>query len=207
MPKLGRSFLSIAQDFGPRQEREPYVYIRPRGNRTIHRIYRQINVILKEIGPKTYACLQPESYSDDDLSSQEESDVDDDLDCRMDVVEEESMDEEDEVEDEVPDPALPDDDGEEDEVELPDYGSVLDDDEELGDDEMAGVTKYLRMLRTANFGFLDDVDKEDIPGVKDFLPLVYNGERGEEAEQAEKEWDEAREKYWPLRRGWAGDCS
>jgi hypothetical protein len=188
-------FLSIAQGFGPRQQTEPYVNIRPRGTRNTRRVYRQIVVILKEMGPKTYACLQQSDFPDDASGG------------RMEIDREESIEEEDEVEDEVPDPALPDDDGEEDEVETPDYGSVQDDDVESGNGAMAEVTDYLRMLRTTNLAFLDAVDKENIPGVKDMLPIVYAGDRSEEAKQAEKEWDEASENYWPLRGGRAYDRS
>jgi hypothetical protein len=121
---------------------------------------------------------------------------------------EESMEEENEGEDEFPDLALPyDDDGEEDEVETPDYCSLEDEEEELDEDsEFAGVIEYLRMLRTANFGFLDDVETEDLLGVRDFLPVVYTRDRKPEAEQAEKEWDEARNN-WPLRGVSAGGPS
>jgi hypothetical protein len=55
--------------------------------------------------------------------------------------------------------------------------------DELEDGEMAEVTKYLRMLRTANLRYLDNVEKEDLPGIKDFLP-------GE----AHREWELERER-------------
>ena len=117
---------------------------------------------------------------------------------------EESMEEEDEVEDDVPDSALPYDDGEEDEEETPDYGSLQDEEE---GSEMADVTDYLRMLKTANLGFLDEVDEEDLPGVKGLLPVVYAGDDSEAAKQEEKEWDEASKYYLPLLREMAGDRS
>ena len=47
----------------------------------------------------------------------------------------------------------------------------------------------------------DDVETEDLLGVRDFLPVVYDRDRKPEAEQAEKEWDVARDN-WPLR----GEC-
>jgi hypothetical protein len=190
-------FLSIVQGFGPRQKKEPYVNIRPRGTRTIHqRVYRQIVVVLKELGPKTYACLQQPDFPDDNSDGRFETEIDRD----------ESMEEEDGEEDEF-DLALPYDDGEEDEVETPDYGSLEDDEEELDNNsEFADVTKYLRMLRTANLGFLDDVETEDLLGVRDFLPVVYDRDRKPEAEQAEKEWDVARDN-WPLRGGSVGGPS
>jgi hypothetical protein len=181
-------FLSIAQGFRPRQQKEPYVNIRPRGTRTTtYRVYRQIVVILKELGPKTYACLKKQSDFPDDAS-----------DGRMEIDREESMEEEDEIEDNVPDPELPYDDGEEDEEETPDYGSLQDEEEGSAADGMEDVTDYLRMLRTANLGFLDDVDEEDLPGVKGLLPVVYAGDDSEEAKREEKEWDEASKYYWPL---------
>ena len=136
---------------------------------------------MKELGPKTYACLKQSDFGDDCSASDGPTEID--------------PEEEDEVGDEVPDPALPYDDGKEDEVETPDYGSLQDDDEELEDGAMAGVTEYLRMFRTANLGFLDEVDEENLPGVKDLLPLVYAGECGPESVQAEMQWDEARKKY------------
>jgi hypothetical protein len=196
-------FLSIAQGFGPRQQTEPYVNIRPRGTRTTaHRVYRQIVVILKELGPKTYACLKNQPDFPDDASGGGME-----IDREESMQREEPMEEEDEVEDDVPDPALPYDDGEDDEDETPDYGSLQDEEERSEADGVEDVTDYLRKLRTANLGFLDEVDEEDLPGVKGLLPVVYAGDDSEEAKREEKEWDEASKYYWPLLREMTGDRS
>ena len=69
-----------------------------------------------------------------------------------------------------------------------------DGDEELEDDKMAEVTKYLRMLRTANLHYLDNVDKENLSGVKDFLPSVFVGELGHQVDKAHRDWELERER-------------
>ena len=142
-------YLSIAQGFGPRQAKEPYVNIRPRGKPTVVtrtgvRAFRQIVVTLKELGPNTYKCLQDPEDANQDM---------------MDVV----------------------DDSNEDEDEFPEYGKEFaeEGDEELGNGTRAEATKYLRKLKTAHLAYLDDVDTEALPGVKDFIPLVYIGDDDE----------------------------
>jgi hypothetical protein len=51
------------------------------------------------------------------------------------------------------------------------------------------------MLRTANLGYLNDVKKENLSGIKDFLPAIYVGERGEQVKEARAEWNAAKKKY------------
>ena len=62
-----------------------------------------------------------------------------------------------------------------------------DGDEELEDGTWAKVTKYLRMLRTANLRYLDNVDKVNLFGIKDFLPGVLVGERGGQVAKAHQD--------------------
>ena len=131
-------YLSIAQGFGPkRRTKESYVNILVRKDQDITfrnvRTFRQIAIVLKELGPQTYKCLQ-EKF---DYSNQMDVDVQAGEEC----------------------PVLPEDEA-----------------EELGYGERAEATKYLRKLRNADIDYLEDVDKDDIPAVLDFLPLVYSGE-------------------------------
>jgi len=66
---------------------------------------------------------------------------------------------------------------------------------ELEDYEMAEVTKFLRMSRTASLRYLDNVDKENFARVKDYLPGVYVGEvgkPGDEVDNAQREWQSER---------------
>ena len=60
--------------------------------------------------------------------------------------------------------------------------------------EMAEVTKFLRMLRTANLRYLDNVDKVNLLGVKDFLPGVWVGEQGRQVDKAHQDWKAERER-------------
>jgi hypothetical protein len=185
-------FLSIVQGFGPRRKTEGYVSILTPKAETTHPPrskdipLRQIVVILKELGPNTYTCLQdspPDSPSVDDEPMDDVS---------MDDVDEE-------VRREVPEASLdipmrePDaeEGGHGDGDFLPEDG-----DEELEDGKMAEVTKYLRMLRTANLRYLDNVEKEkeNLFGIKDFLPGVLIGERGHQVDKAHRDWELERER-------------
>jgi|SRR5271170_3726878 len=85
---------------------------------------------------------------------------------------------------------------------------ISDEAEVLGNSEKDEATKYLRMLRTAKFTYLDDVDKEYLPAVVEFLPLVYTGDPTSSGNQKEVQqvlereeemaaaWDKAWEKKW-----------
>jgi hypothetical protein len=147
-------YLSIVQDFGPRQAKEPYVNIRPRGidknlrddsNIRPPLIYRQIVVILKELGPNTYKCLQGPDF----------------IQTRTDILE-------------LPNESH----------ETPEYGEELPEEgyEGLGSDKWAEATKYLRMLKARRLNYMENVDKEAAPGVRNFLPLVYSGDSDTEGE-------------------------
>ena len=184
-------FLSIVQDFGPRRKtKEAYVNILTPKAETTHDtrskdiFLRQIVVILKELGPNTYTCLQDSPPSP--------SPVDDDPmnDVSMDDVDEEDRREVPEASLDIP---MPERDAEEgghgDEDFLPE-----DRDEELKNGKMAEVTKYLRMLRTANLRYLDNVDKVNLLGVKDFLPGVLVGEKSRQVDKAHRDWESEREK-------------
>jgi hypothetical protein len=70
----------------------------------------------------------------------------------------------------------------------------LPEDGDEGEGTMAEVTKYLRMLRTANLRYLDSVDKVDLFGVKDFLPGVLVGEQGRQVDKAHQDWKAERER-------------
>ena len=152
-------YLSIVQDFGPRQAKEPYVNIRPRGiDKNLQQsiqpslIYRQIVVILKELGPNTYRCLQGPDF----------------VPTQMDILQ------------------LPNE-----PHETPDYGEELPEEgyENLGSDKWAEATKYLRMLKAWRLNYMEDVNKEAAPGVRNFLPLVYAGDSDTEGEAC---WAKAR---------------
>jgi hypothetical protein len=154
-------YLSIVQDFGPRQAKEPYVNIRPRGidknlrhgsNIRPPLIYRQIVVILKELGPNTYKCLQGPDF----------------VPARTDILE-------------LPNESH----------ETPEYGEELPEEgyEGLGSDIWAEATKYLRMLKARRLNYMENVDKEAAPGVRNFLPLVYAGDKDAEGEAC---WAKAR---------------
>jgi hypothetical protein len=184
-------FLSIVQDFGPRRKtKEGYVNILPqeKGAGLRHDpARRQIVVVLKELGPDTYTCLQNSPSTDDD--------------SLMDGVDEEDR------------PELPD--ASPSDIPMRDVGAEEgglgdddflpeDGDEELEDGEMAEVTKFLRMLRTANLRYMDNVDKENFAGVKDYLQAVYVGEvgkPGDEVDKAHREWVSER------RKGFDEKCS
>jgi hypothetical protein len=129
--------------------------------RNIH-TFRQIPIVLKELGPDTYKCLQEK----DDGTQM--------------VVD---------AEDGVPVP-----------------GSFLPKDEadELVRGKRAEATKYLNQLKTANVPYLEGVEKYDIRGVLDFLPLVYSTRcdsrerptvrkmQEQQAKQGRQDWKEAR---------------
>src|SRR5271154_4416127 len=177
-------FLSIVQGFGPRRKTEGYVNILTPKAETTHATrskdtrLRQIVVILKELGPNTYTCLQD--------SSPDSPSIDDEP---MDDVDEEDRREVPEASLDIPmrEPGA-EEGGHGDEDFLPEDG-----DEELEDGEMAEVTKYLRMLRTANLRYLDNVEKENLFGIKDFLPGVLVGERGHQVDKAHRDWELERE--------------
>ena len=141
-------YLSIVQGFGPRQRQEKYVNIYPRaidkGQRDLQ-CYRQIVVVLKELGPNTYQCLK-ESTPSGHMVTDEKSDEDERQSNNLES------------------------NNSSDDDELPE-----DDDKELGNGERSVATKYLRLLRATRQGYLDDVDQESLPGIKDFLPGVYIG--------------------------------
>jgi len=191
-------FLSIVQDFGPRRKKEGYVNILPQEKGVDLRhadACRQIVVILKELGPNTYTCLRDSPPIDDE--PMDDVDEDDRLDYGSVLPDkgDEEVRQTDEDGVESPDTPMREPGHEEEgNGDLPDYSPYLPDDgdEELGDGEMARVTKCLRMLRTANLGYLDDVDEENLSGIKDFLPGVYVGEDGV---QAQSEWETGRESY------------
>jgi hypothetical protein len=50
------------------------------------------------------------------------------------------------------------------------------------------------MLRTANLRYLDNVEKENLFGIKDFLPGVLVGERGHQVDKAHRDWELERER-------------
>src|ERR1700685_2621418 len=79
-------FLSIVQDFGPRRKTEGYVNIlhHEKGHLLRHDpARRQIVVILKELGPDTYTCLQdpppdpPRDWTSSDDESMDDVDEED----------------------------------------------------------------------------------------------------------------------------------
>src|SRR5271170_7792566 len=150
-----------------------YVNILPRQTPTYNfrnnTTRRQIVVILKELGPNTYACLRDSpSINDEPIDDVDEDDRRELPDASPDIPMREAGAEEGHAGDE-------------------DLLSE-DSDEELEDGTMAEVTKYLRMLRTANLRYLDSVDKDNLPGVKHFLPGVYVGEHCREVNKAHREW-------------------
>ena len=143
--------------------------------------YRQIRIVLKGLGLGTYKCLRdPRSATHD--TQMDDPDVVTDH-TEMDIEVERS---------------------EEDGKESPDSDELdsLDEAEELGNSEKEDATRYLRMLRAANLEYLDGVDEESLPGVIDFLPLVYYGAATKEKEQvnhfserrkqAQEAWDKER---------------
>jgi len=147
-------YLSIVQDFGPRQAKEPYVNLRPRGiDKNLREgsdirpplIYRQIVLILKELGPNTYKCLQNPDFTP----------------TQPDILQ-------------LPNESF----------EPPEYGEELPEEgyEDLGSDKWAEATKYLRMLKARRLNYMENVDKDAAPGVRNFLPLVYAGDRDTEDE-------------------------
>ena len=217
-------FLSIVQGFGPRRQTEPYVDIVDRGTTKarLPRTYRQLVLVLKELGPNTYKCLQTPDSADYDMmdvvededgseSSDHSLSLPDDADEQLEGVAAELEDSDVELRDIVDYGQLPDfndepddeDYEDSDEDELPDYGPVLPDDgdEDLQDNDFGRATTYLRMLRTANLGYLDDVKKENLSGIKDFLPAIYVGERGEQVKEAQSEWNAGKKKYKSLTAG------
>ena len=68
----------------------------------------------------------------------------------------------------------------------------------------AEATKYLNQLKIPNVPYLEGVEKHDIRGVLDFLPLVYSIDcdsrekpmvrkmQVQQAEQGRQDWREAR---------------
>ena len=147
-------YLSIVQDFGPRQAKEPYVNLRPRGiDKNLREgsdirpplIYRQIVLILKELGPNTYKCLQSPDFTP----------------TQTDILQ-------------LPNESY----------EPPEYGEELPEEgyEDLGSDKWAEATKYLRMLKARRLNYMENVDPDSAPGVRNFLPLVYAGDRDTEGE-------------------------
>jgi hypothetical protein len=183
-------YLSIAQRFGPKRKNESHVNILPEGDKDVTfrnlRTFRQIAVVLKELGPETYKCLQDAEKSPEPMDAEESPDPmdvedpddptdDEDSDYPMDV--EESAD--------------------------PIYVSVQaavncpflaeDEAKELGDFTRTATLPYLEKLRTGPLAYLDNVKPNLLTGVLESLPLVYR-QKGM-ATKPRQEWRKAASEF------------
>jgi hypothetical protein len=192
-------YLSIAQGFGPKRKNESYVNILPEGDKDVTfrnlRTFQQIAVVLKELGPETYKCLQDAEKSPEPMDAEESPDP-------MDV-----EDSDDPTDDEDSDNPTDDEDSDDpmdvEEPADPIYVSVhaavncpfLAEDEakELGEPTRAATLPYLKKLRIGPLAYLDNVKLNLLTGVLESLPLVYR-QKGM-ATKPRQEWRKAASEF------------
>jgi len=195
-------YLSIVQGFGPKQVQESYVNILSETDKDHpaditfrnYRRFRQIALVLKELGPETYKCLQDRAASPDPTegsAATEGSPVPMILDKSDDAMKVDDSD--DDMDDVQSDDAMVDvEESASKRVDVAVQGAVEcpflveDEADELWDVTRAGTLPLLEKLRTSHLEYLHNVDDNHLTGVIEFLPLVYR-QRGM-GQKSRREW-------------------